>query len=337
MKISTLKRHKHAQLWFVRFNGRNKYLGNRQTSQEEAQQMLDQLRLEQTINKASPQVNESEQTITGLLQYYLKHQCQATTQNMRDRHRYCTQFQEAFGSLTVKQLKPHFVQSWLDKQTTWNSTTRCNALKHLSAAFNWLVINDLISRSPLKGVKRPLPLVRGEEFILTQEEYNRVLKLVSRIYKPIVELMWHTGARPSEILTATAEEYNPDTHEIVKIHHKTEGKGKTRRILLNDRADEIVANRSSIVKRGLLFRSIHGKPIACDILQQYMRRRFDDAGITHPVCDYSFRHSAAVRWIEGGIPLHVVSAWLGNSQRICYETYAHCLERVRNTRHLLPN
>lgn len=337
-KIGTLRRHSASQRWIVWYDGKTHYIAGPEVTEEDAQKAYDAFVQKVTIEQNGIAENEEKVTIRSLVTFYLTEgNTKGCTSNKYHRREYCEAFVCEFGNLTIKDVKPYMVERWLTNHPSWQRTTLANVCKHLAACFNWLVKNDKIARSPLKGVDRPQTFARGEEFVITNDEYLRLLGTLSDTYRPIVELLWNSGCRPDEALSATKEEYKEDLHLLRKKTHKTSGKGKVRDIVLNKRAEEIIAAAAAKVESGLLFLSAAGRKISPGVLRQYLDRRFEEVGITHPVCPYSFRHSAAVRWIEVPLPIHVVAAWLGNTVAVCERHYTKTMERVRNTRHLMPD
>lgn len=338
--VGELKKHLHSGRWYVRIKGRkppNKYIGTKDTSREEAEEIRRQLIADTIIATNTTQANDNEMSISQLVNYYLDNAVlKDGSKNKMDRVRYCKTFADKFSTMKVRDVKPFMVEKWINDQTEWNVTTKGNAIKHLAACFNWLLKQDCIGRSPIRAVKRPTPLIRGKEWVITQDEYNRLLPTVKTTYREVVECCWHTGCRPSEVLGASKDEYDPVHHTLTKISHKTMDKGKRRIIVLNDRADAIISNRASQVPSGLLFRSDNGNRIGVDVFMQYMRGRFDAIGIVHPVCNYSFRHSFATRCLKGEVSLEKTASFLGNTVKVCEKHYAHLLETVAENRHLLP-
>lgn len=336
--ISKLFWHKGSSRHACRCNGKYKYFGNRDTTPEQAQQMYDDYCKQQQLLNNGAVENDKMLSVAEVLSYYLANSAKTTGKANRDARRYfCNLFIAKFGAEQLTNLKADKIERWLSEQETWSQTYRCNACKHLSAAFNWMIAKEYTTRNPIKGVDRPKPQRRGFEYVISEEEYQKVLALCNRTYKPIVELLWHTGARPQEILSAKAEEYHPDRKILDKgLNHKTADKDAVRHIPLNNRAMEIMQEVSAN-KQGLLFPSEFGNARDTTVLARYLRKRFKQSGITHPVCNYSFRHTAAVRWIKAGIPIHVVASWLGHTVRICEKHYAHLLKTVSDTVHLMPD
>src|SRR5579862_7843477 len=232
-KINPLRRHKHAQLWFCRVDGKNKYLGNKDTTEAEAMEMHQKLLTDAKVDELLLSPSSSDEPLDSLLQYYLRHGGAINgKKNWTDRIRYCQLFKKQFGKWTIEAVRPYQIEKFVQEQENWNDTTKGNFCKHMNAAFVWLMKQRVIKFNPMFGVKRPQARTRGVEYVITPHEYEKLLPLVKETYRPIVELLWHTGARPDEILSATKEEFRPDDRVIRKIHHKTEHKGRIRDIPL---------------------------------------------------------------------------------------------------------
>jgi integrase len=336
-KVGNLRRHNASGLWYVRLNGKAKYLGSKLTTKEEAEKMRDQLVKDTSITATPSATNQSNQTVADVLEFFLRTAyLPADNKNYRDKKRYVRQFIDRFGGRKVSDVRKHEVADWIKAQPTWNTTTKSNAMKHISSAWNWLVDNGYLASNPVKGVKRSKELARGQEYIISAEEFSRLLPLVGERYKPIAELCWLTGCRPSEILSVTKEEYFPQLSEIHKKEFKTDEHDNQRVLYLNKRATEIMEEAASKVKSGRIFSSKKGGTISVGVFRDHMTPRFKRAGITHPCVNYSFRHSFANRHLRAGIPPQVVCTWLGNSLPVFMKHYAHIFAAMEAQKHLLP-
>lgn len=339
IKVSKVNKHKATGQWYVIVGGKWKYLGKMDTiteieANEKRQKIIDDLR----ISTNPPETNEHHTTIAALINFYIANAYIPGDHNKSDRVRYLNAYMAMFGVLRPKELKKFQIQNWMMNQPTWNDTTRSLARRHISAAYNWLIDNEQITSNPVRKLNLPAGNVRGEEYIITPEEYARLLPLVSPVYSDLVELLWHTGCRPKEMLTARGDEYRPHEHVIDKMKkHKTGHKGKSRKIPLDPHAEAIILLHVEKYGNGFLFHSSNGNIITTDVFMDYMRGRYTKAGIVHPVVNYSFRHTAAVRWLETpNISIHTVAAWLGDTVATVEKHYAHTIERIKNTISSMP-
>jgi integrase len=331
-KFGMLCKHSGLNRWYVRVNGKQVYLGDANTTEEDAQRLLDALKAEYEAKDRTASENDAQTKLGALINLYLNHaKSKGCRKAQLDRTRYVNDFHRSFANFAPVELKPYLIESWLNGHAKWNDTTKANCCKHLSTMFNWLAANDLVTRNPIKIIAKPAAKVRGEEFVITPEEQAKILATCKQPYYDLSVVLWESGARPDEILGCTAAEYKPDQHALVLQDGRAKVKGKRRTILLTAEAERIIRERVERYQHGLLFRSHNGIKIRPDVYNQYLQRRFEEVGIKHPCCPYSYRHSFAVRRIEKGVPLHTVASWLGNTLTVCEKHYAHTLERVRTT------
>jgi hypothetical protein len=72
-KIGTLCRHKKQERWYVRVNGKQCYLGNKTTTEDDARTLYKALVAEIGIKDRSAEENDAEAKLGGLIGLYLDH------------------------------------------------------------------------------------------------------------------------------------------------------------------------------------------------------------------------------------------------------------------------
>lgn len=170
--------------------------------------------------------------------------------------------------------------------------------------------------------------------ILEPEEVERLLNApnLSNISgmrdKAIIELLFSTGLRLSEMVSLDRENVNLDTGEF-----SVRGKGgKIRVVFLSDRAKEFIS--LYLTKRndsdGALFVR-HGKGgakteddrLSPRQIQRVVNIYSKKAGIMKPVHPHTLRHSFATDLLQGGADLRSVQTLLGHSSVTTTQIYTH--------------
>jgi len=268
-------------------------------------------------------------------------------------------FAARFGTEPVKRLTHAIVYGWLDDMrkkrkhantghdTTWTDGSVRNAVDSLQAGMNWAVKSGLISRNPLKGMEKPGANSRGEDAVLESWEIKTILDSCQGHFRDYCVVLEATGARPSEIASATARHFDEtrralvhrakpkkDTDRKHKTAHKT---GKDRVIYLTGEALKIVETRVRQFPSGPLFGAVpRRKPgWPAGILRQWSEtdivRLFQlvrsRTGIDATA--YSFRHTFATRWLVAGRSVEVLAELLGTSPAVILRHYSH-LSRFSN-------
>ena len=92
------------------------------------------------------------------------------------------------------------------KPVKWGLGTQRNCLLGLNAAFNWAVRSGMMKKNPLSGIEKPSPSSRGAEFLIgnnreeIEETHKKILAAVPPSYRPLMQALKDTGARPGELL-----------------------------------------------------------------------------------------------------------------------------------------
>jgi integrase len=276
-------------------------------------------------------------------------------------------FTDALGDLTVSELTHHRVYEWLDqmrkprrlpkskREVCWSGGTLGLAVLSLQAAFNWAARSGLITKNPLKGLERPSAHSRGRLALLgqTHEErqavHGKLLRGATASLRQILVVLEATGARPGELVHATASDFDPKLGAIVyhaedsriegEFRHKTAGRGKTRTIFLTGDALELVRRLAAERPRGQLFCTLgrcKGRPSAWSVedLAGAFRTLCRKLSFPH-LTPYSYRHTLATAWLEQGKSVDVLAELLGNTPAIIRKHYSHLFADTGNLRRQL--
>lgn len=144
--------------------------------------------------------------------------------------------------------------------------------------------------------------------------------------KAMIELMYATGLRVSELLNLEKKNVN-----LQKGIVTTFGKGaKQRKVPIGDFALEYVVkylnevrgkNKGSSSKYLFLNRS--GKPLSRVYFFNQIRKYALKAGITKEISPHTLRHCFATHMLEGGAQLRVVQEMLGHTNIATTQIYTH--------------
>ena len=270
-------------------------------------------------------------TLDILFRAYLRSkQNETSAKHAKDTARMLERFIAALGKETPDTIQAAQVREYLDtlpRRTSGGGQRQHYAALH--AAFNWLQTEYDVSRNVMRKIKRPQDHPRGDEYVISVEEWQQMLQQIPRQYHDILTVLWETGARPGELYDAEIQEYYPSLRVLDKENHKNARKGKTRVIALSPIADEIIRRRIGDRTTGLIFLNRRQRRYCDTWLCETLQRAAAAIGRVKPTITYSLRHSYAVRMLEAGTPIHDVAALLGNTVAVCERHYAHTIERLR--------
>ena len=230
------------------------------------------------------------------------------------------------------------------KQFNYSKTTTARKIASLRTFYIFLYREKIIETNPALGVHSPKKGKSLPEF-LTENEIEQVLNNI-KMESPagyrnrtILELLYATGMRISELSNLNFENLNLEENEI-----KVFGKGsKERIVLVSERAKKYL---ESYIKtaRYLIFKSEENSPKSPVFINktgyrlqpQSVRLAIKDVmeriELPKHVTPHVFRHSFATKLLENGADLRVVQELLGHSSISNTQIYTHVsAERLRQS------
>jgi integrase len=200
----------------------------------------------------------------------------------------------------------------------------------LSTMFNRAVrIRQWCAANPVLGVRR-FPEQKRKRY-LSDEELPALMEALDALRNQriadAIRLLLFTGARRSEVLTATWSEFDLKHGVWVKPSHHTKQK-EDHRIPLNAAALELVRNLYTRRREGeayLFPGAEYGEPFK-DVKKSW-RQVVTRAGLENFRL-HDLRHSFASILLNRSIPLEVVGGLLGHTQIATTQRYAHLVDKT---------
>lgn len=226
-------------------------------------------------------------------------------------------------------------------QERYSRPTVARKVSAIRTFFRYLRREQLIEEDPSKSVRGP-KLARRLPECLDRDEVARLFMATDASSlgvrdRAIMETLYATGIRVSEICGLRVEDYNPEAMEM-----RVFGKGaKERVVLLNASANawlqRYVADHRARLSGSAspdpaapLFVSREATPLSTRSVHRIVIKHAIKAGITKTITPHTLRHSFATHLLEGGADLRVVQDLLGHSSISTTQIYTHVsLERLR--------
>ncbi len=228
----------------------------------------------------------------------------------------------------------HFIQNF-----NYKKTTIARKIAAVRTFYKYLFRENIVESNPADSLiapKRPKSLPK----FLTPEEVEKILNNIP-IDSPagfrnrvIVELLWATGMRVSELSSLNFGDLNIEENEI-----KVFGKGaKERIVLITNRAKEYLKQyiktarcllapeflpKEEIDEETPLFINNTGYRLQNRTIRNAIRDVVDKIHLPKKVTPHVFRHSFATKLIENGADLRVVQELLGHAGISNTQIYTH--------------
>ena len=236
------------------------------------------------------------------------------------------QFQDLRAKMIVS-----FIEKEKQRGLSENSISR--SLVTIKMLYKYMIMEGKISANPMSSVntlklQKHLPEVlhyKTVEKILRAPDCNDKLGIRD---KAILELMYATGARVSEVASIKVSWINFDYGYI-----RCQGKGSKQRIVpMGAEASKSIRRylqevRPLLVKmeadEPLLFLSRTGKKLRRENIWSIVKKYAIKAGIRSNISPHTLRHSFATHLLEGGADLRSVQEMLGHSNISTTQIYTH--------------
>jgi len=230
------------------------------------------------------------------------------------------------------------------QQFNYSKTTVSRKIASLRTFYRYLYRERVVETNPAMGVHSPKKGKSLPEF-LTEKEIEQVLNNI-RMESPagyrnrtILELLYATGMRVSELSSLNFENLNLEENEI-----KVFGKGsKERIVLVSQRAKNFLETYIKTV-RYLIFKQEKPNPESPVFINktgyrlqpQSVRKAINEVmnkiELPKHVTPHVFRHSFATKLLENGADLRIVQELLGHSSISNTQIYTHVsAERLKQT------
>ena len=207
-------------------------------------------------------------------------------------------------------------------------------LSAIRSFYRYLLREGMVPTSPVATTSSP-KLDRRLPSFLTIEEVERLLEAPDLATpqglrdRALLELLYASGLRVSEVVSLNLEQINLDTNEIRAI-----GKGaKERVVLIGKPAAEALSTYLSqgrpklfgakIRMTNALFINRYGERLIERGVQKILEKYTNIAGIDKRVHPHLLRHTFATHLLDGGADLRVVQELLGHADLSSTQIYTH--------------
>ncbi len=197
--------------------------------------------------------------------------------------------------------------------------------------FDYLMREKIIDENPMEKIESPklqkkLPVTLNEDEINLLLDINPKTALEYR-NKAILELMFATGMRVSEIINLTINDIN-----LKDDYVRCFGKGKKERIVpiatytTNLLKVYLEEKRPTLLKGYLtdsVFISSYGKGITRQGLFKIIKKEAKEKGIKKEISPHTLRHTFATLMLENGADLRSIGELLGHENIKTTQIYTH--------------
>ena len=228
----------------------------------------------------------------------------------------------AIDQLTLHRYNTHLGKSYKPASIARKITALKGFLDYLTE--NGLLTQTLTVEDHTKKPER-LPNV------LTLDQMDAMISVVptrnlaGKRDKAILELLYATGMRVSELTALTLDRYYPDEQFVRVI-----GKGSKERLVpfgrcAKDAVDRYLQARAAahVQPSDYVFLSSHQKKMSRQAVWKIVKKYARAAGIPFEVTPHTIRHTFATHLLENGVDLRAIQDMLGHADIGTTQIYVH--------------
>jgi len=256
----------------------------------------------------------------------------------RDLNRYW-EFMDRRGIKSIKDITSDNVISYLGYVRNCGLTTNSSnrALAAIRGFYKYLLREDILDESPVANIELAKVWMRLPD-TLSKDEMNLLLEQpdaktpLGMRDRAMLELMYATGIRVSELISLTVNSINWQVGYLIVI-----GKGSKERIVpigkfaIDYMTRYISEGRLKLLKgkkTKFVFVNRSGNGLTRQGFWKIVKKYATKSGLHKKIHPHTFRHSFATHLLEGGADLRSVQVMLGHSDISTTQIYTHVTREI---------
>jgi len=213
-----------------------------------------------------------------------------------------------------------------------NSTITRN-IASIRCFYQYLILRNLADSNPARAVKlekveKKMPqILSGKEIELLLAQPN-IKELKGCRDKAMLELLYATGIRVSELVDLNVEDINLHTGMLRCKMGKSERMIPVYQAAVSMVSDYILRARSLIIIPDgghALFTNLNGRRLTRQGFWKIVKGYAEQAGIVKEITPHTLRHSFALHLLENGADLKDIQLMLGHADISSTQVYVHML------------
>lgn len=276
---------------------------------------------------------------------------------------YLNHLEPAFGSRQMSSIRGIEIQNFLVEKSAIYSFKYVKSMRILlSELFAYAHTEGDIVRNPMRNVKPPKKDSFKAERVVTTLEDSDVVALEQTLwqkkkngkiripYAGLIVFLLHTGLRCGELLALKWSDIDLDEKTVtinknlatIIDRDRKDDMPKRKKLIKSPKTASgyrvVPLNKKAITALELLQKnqrelgvqsefvaiSRNGNPLCNKELRRVLERMIKSAGIDCPCAIHPLRHTFATRSLRAGVPISVVSKWLGHANiSVTLDTYIH--------------
>lgn len=233
------------------------------------------------------------------------------------------------GPIYMEDITLEDIESYMyyKKEKGLSTASRRRAIYVLRSFYNYCLKKDICDKN-LPAMLEPIKVKEKEREFITEEEFEELVGAISQpVIRSVVQTMFYTGGRISEIIKLKLEDV--DLEE--RVVHIIEGKGnKDRNIPINDKLYDILKNYlenirevDAHIETDRFFANKSTGKVSTSYVNECIKRAITKLGWEKDISSHVLRHSFGTNLLEKGASLVSIQKLLGHTNLAVTSRYLH--------------
>jgi len=210
-----------------------------------------------------------------------------------------------------------------EKERGIASASRSRSLYIIKSFYNYCCKKDICPKN-LAGLLEPVKVKQKERAFITETEFNDLVKTIEHlVIRTVVQTMFYTGGRMSEMINLKLEEVDLKN----KVLHIIDGKGKKDRdVPINEKLHFILRHYLTHIREaesGRFFAIARTGKVSSSNINRYIHEAVDKLGWDKDVSAHVLRHSFSTNLLEKGASVVSIQKLLGHANLAVTSRYLH--------------
>lgn len=205
------------------------------------------------------------------------------------------------------------------------SSSRSRSIYVLRSFYNYCCKKDICEKN-LPVLLEPIKVKEKERDFITEEEFEELVEAINKpVIRTVVQTMFYTGGRISEILDLKLDEVDLENRMV----HIIEGKGnKDRNVPINGKLYDILKNyleniREVDVDTERFFANKSTGMVSASYVNKCIKEATYDLDWEKDISSHALRHSFGTNLLEKGASLVSIQKLLGHTNLAVTSRYLH--------------
>ncbi len=222
--------------------------------------------------------------------------------------------------ITLQDLEDYLLH---EKERGAASASRSRSLYILRSFYNYCCRKDLCTKN-IASLLEPVKIKQKEREFITEDELGELVAAIDQpVIKTVVQTMFYTGGRISEMIHLTLE----DVDLQGRVLHIINGKGgKDRDVPINDKLHQILTHYLGHIREAhsnRFFALARTGKVSASYVNHWIHAAVEELGWDKDISAHVLRHSFGSNLLEKGASVVSIQKLLGHSSLRVTSRYLH--------------